>query len=52
MKIAKFYRHKLGVKIPWEIKKAKIDSKDKGVHINLSPENGEKFLCKHCKKLY
>ncbi len=51
MKITKFYEQILGIVLPWQIIEAKIDSKDKSVHVNLSHNKGEKFPCKHCKQL-
>ena len=51
MEITKFYEQILGIEKPWEITEAKIDATDKSVHVNLSHNRGDKFPCKHCKKL-
>ena len=51
MKITEFYEQILGISLPWQIIEAKIETTDKSVHVNLSHNKGEKFPCKHCKKL-
>lgn len=51
MEINNFYEQILGITKPWFIIDAKIDEKDKSVHVNLSHNTGEKFPCKHCQML-
>jgi len=51
MQITNFYEQILGITKPWFITDAKIEEKDKSVHVNLSHNTGEKFPCKHCQAL-
>ncbi|MFK7936424.1 MAG: ISL3 family transposase [Saprospiraceae bacterium] len=51
MELTNFYAQILGIKLPWQISDAKIDSSDKSVHITVSHGSGSKFPCKHCQNL-
>lgn len=51
MELTNFYAQILGIKLPWQISDAKIDSSDKSVHITVSHKKGSKFSCKHCQNL-
>jgi len=51
MELTKFYGKILGIDLPWQIKEARINSRDKSVHLTLSHASGSKFPCKHCQEL-
>ena len=51
MEITSFYSQILGIELPWQIKEAKIDRRNKSVHVTLSHDTESKFPCKHCKQL-
>jgi len=50
MELTNFYGQILGLELPWQITEAKINSKDRSVHLTLSHPSGSKFPCKHCQE--